>query len=358
MISKQPEILDGIVTKAQTGVYYVRHDSRVIECSLRGKVKREFLSDEGKNIYKDPVAVGDRVTITIAESEKGAIDSVLPRKSKLSRVAPGTYIKLKSKQTKVPKRLRSSSSASTPTPLEQVMVANADLLLIILSTKTPRFSPALLDRFLIVAEAGEITPAVCINKMDLLNDRERDKLHKQTKVYEDIGYRVIYTSALEKEGLEELTDLMRNKLSALAGPSGAGKSTLLNAIQPDLHIRTAEVSDKTLKGKHTTTNVELHMLDFGGYVVDTPGIRELGLWEVWKDEMHTFFPEIEPLVVSCRYSNCSHVSEEGCAVRAAVAQGKVARTRYDSYLKLRAGIQKESSDVGGKFSDRRGRRAK
>lgn len=358
MVSKQTETLDGIVIKAQTGVYYVRHNGRVIECSLRGKVKREFQTAEGKNIYKDPVAVGDMVTITIAESDKGAIDSVKPRKSKLSRVAPGTYMKMKSKQTKVPKRLRSTSSASSPTPLEQIIVANADLLLIILSTKAPRFSLGLLDRFLIVAEAGEIEPAVCINKMDLLNDKERSDLYKQTRIYEDIGYKVLHTSALEKEGLEELADLMKDKLSALAGPSGAGKSTLLNAIQPGLRIRTAEVSDKTRKGKHTTTNVELHLLDFGGYVVDTPGIRELGLWEVWKDEMYTFFPEIEPLVVSCRYSNCSHVDEQECAVRNAVAQGKIAKSRYDSYLKLRAGVAKTSSDALGKFSDRRSRRAK
>jgi ribosome biogenesis GTPase len=358
MIDKETEVLDGIVTRAQTGVYYVQHNGRVIECSLRGKVKREFLTEEGKYLFKDPVAVGDKVMITVVEGNKGAIETVLPRKSKLSRKAPGSYLKLKPKQTRMPKRLKSSGTAPGPTPLEQVVVANADQLLIILSTKTPKFSAHLLDRFLIVAEAGGLEPIVCINKMDLLNGAELDKLYRETRVYEDIGYKVLYTSALKGEGLEELADSMKGKLSALAGPSGVGKSTLLNAIQPDLHLRTAEVSEKTSKGRHTTSNVELHPLDFGGYVVDTPGIRELGLWDIWRDEMHLFFPEISPYVVSCRFSNCSHVDEQGCAVREAVRQGKIARTRYDSYLKLRSGVLKDSFEAAGKFSDRRARRSK
>jgi ribosome biogenesis GTPase len=360
MIDKETEVLDGIVTRAQTGVYYVQHNGRVIECSLRGKVKREFQVQDGgkwKNVFTDPVAVGDKVTITVAESEKGAIESVLPRKSKLSRKAPGTYLKLKANQTRIPRRLKSSGAAPGPTPLEQVVVANADQLLIILSTKAPQFSSHLLDRFLIVAEAGELESIICINKMDLLNGTERSKLHQETRVYEDIGYKVIYTSALKREGLDLLVDLMKDRLSALAGPSGTGKSTLLNAIQPQLHLRTAEVRERAQKGRHTTSNVELHPLDFGGYVVDTPGIRELGLWDIWRDEMHLFFPEINPYVVSCRFSNCSHVDEQGCAVRKAVAQGKIAKTRYDSYLKLRSAILKDSSQAAGKFSDRRARRS-
>ena len=358
MTDKETEVLNGIVIRAQTGVYYVQQNGRVIECTLRGKVKREFQTEEGKNIYKDPVAVGDNVTITIAESDKGAIETVLPRKSKLSRTAAGSYLKIKSRQTRMPHRSKVSSAAPGPAHLEQVVVANADLLLITLSTKVPEFNPGLLDRFLIVAEAGELEAVVCVNKMDLVNDAGRRKLYQKTRVYEDIGYKVLYTSALRKEGLEELVDLMKDKLSALAGPSGAGKSTLLNAIQPHLHLRTAEISDKTQKGKHTTSNVELHPLDFGGYVVDTPGIRELGLWDVWKDEMHLFFPEIDPYVISCRFSNCSHVNEQGCAVREAVAQGKIAKTRYNSYLKLRSGVSKTISEAAGKFSDRRAGRAK
>jgi len=356
MEDKDIETMDGIVIKAQTGVYYVQHNDRVIECTLRGKVKREFqavVDGKRKNIYSDPVAVGDKVTITVAESDKGAIDSVMPRTSKLSRKAAGSYVKMKTRQTRVPKRLKAQGAASAGKAIEQIVVANADQLLVTLSTKMPEFSPQFLDRFLVVAEAGELEAIVCINKMDLLNAEEREKLYKETRIYEKIGYKVLHTSALEEEGLEQLADLLKDKLTALAGPSGAGKSTLLNAIQPHLNIRTGEVSERTSKGKHTTTNVELHLLDFGGYVVDTPGIRELGLWDVWKDEMHQYFPEIEPLVVECKFSNCSHVDEEGCAILEAIAQGKVARTRHESYLKLRTGVVKNIAEAAGKFSDRR-----
>lgn len=357
MTDKETEVLYGIVIRAQTGVYYVQHNSRSIECTLRGKVKREFQTEEGKNLFKDPVAVGDRVTITIAESDKGAIETVMPRKSKLSRTAAGSYLKMKASQTREPRRLKSSGTGPKSVPLEQVIVANADLMLTVLSTEAPKFNPPLLDRFLVVAEAGELEPIVCINKMDLLSDAARNKLYEKTRVYEDIGYKVLHTSATEGEGLEELISVMKGKLSALAGPSGAGKSTLLNAIQPHLHLRTGETSDKSQKGRHTTSNVELHPTDFGGYVVDTPGIRELGLWDVWKDDMHLFFPDINPYVVSCRFSNCSHTNEVGCAIREAVAQGEIAKTRYDSYIKLRSGAS-SSFEVSEKFSDQRSRRQK
>jgi ribosome biogenesis GTPase len=336
--------MNGIVIRAQTGVYYVQHNGQVIECSLRGKVKREFRVQEGgkwRNVYSDPVAVGDNVTITVSEGDKGAIESVMPRKSKISRVAPGSYLKLKSNQTKVPKRMKSSNSPTGPIPLEQIIVANPDQLLIVLSTKTPAFNAHLLDRFLVIAEAGEVKPIICINKMDLLKG-DRDKIFKETQVYADIGYQVIYTSATENEGIKDLADLIKGKLTALAGPSGTGKSTLLNVIQPELNLRTGKVSGKTSKGKHTTTNVELYPLDFGGYVVDTPGIRELGLWDEWKDEMHLFFPDIDPFITKCRFSDCSHTNEPGCAVIEAFKQGKIAESRYESYLKLSSSDSVES----------------
>ena len=361
VIDKTAEAVEGIVIRAHTGVYYVQHKDRVIECTLRGKVKREFQSvvdGKRKNIYSDPVAVGDKVTITIAESEKGAIESVMPRTSKLSRKAPGSYLKMKSKQIKTPKRMKSYGTSAGQNPLEQIVVANADQLLITLSTREPEFNSFMLDRFLVVAEAGDLESIICINKMDLLNDAEREELYEKSRVYQDIDYKVLHTSALNNEGMEELAGLLKDKITALAGPSGAGKSTLLNVIQPDFHLRIGDVSDKTQKGKHTTTNVELHPLDFGGYVVDTPGIRELGLWDIWKDEIHIFFPEIDPYVIQCRFSNCSHTDEVGCAVTEAVAQGKIAKSRYESYLRQRAGILKDSVEAAGKFSDQRSRRTK
>jgi len=333
------EGFDGLVIRAQTGIYYVQYDGQVAECILRKKVKREFQSvvgDKRRNIYSDPVAVGDKVIITLSEGNKGAIEDIMPRKSKLSRVAPGSYIKLKSKQTKVPKRLKFQGTALGATPIEEIVVANADQLLITMSTRLPSFNSHLLDRFIIVSEAGGLEPVICVNKIDLLNHKEREEFIKETRVYEDIGYRLFYTSALEKEGLDKLVEVLRDKLTALAGPSGAGKSTLLNVIQPNLNLRMGEVSEKTQKGKHTTTNVELHSLDFGGYVVDTPGIRELGLWDIWKDDMPHFFPEMRPYLTACRFNNCSHVDEPECAIKKAVAEGKIAQMRYNSYLKLRS----------------------
>lgn len=326
MNKKETEMLQGIVTKAQTGVYYVQHNGRVIECWLRGKVKSEFLTEDGKYMFKDPVAVGDEVIITVSDGDKGAIETVLPRRSKLSRIAPG------------------------PTPLEQVVVANADQILVTLAAKAPPFNSRLLDRFLVLAEAGELESIVCVNKMDLLNDAQRSKLRRKTQVYEELGYKVLYTSALKGEGLEELADLMKDKLSALAGPSGVGKSTLLNAIQPHLHLRTAEVREKAGKGKHTTSNVQLHPLDFGGYVVDTPGIRELGLWDIWRTEMQLYFPEISSYIGSCKFSNCSHTHEPGCAVKEAVAQGKIAKARYDSYVRLCSGASRSGFEAVDKVA--------
>jgi len=187
MTDKKADALYGIVTRAQAGIYHVWHDGRLIECSLRKKIKQELTREykgQKKPIFTDPVAVGDEVMITAAEGGSGAIEAIMPRRSKLFRRAAG------------------------PMPLEQVLVANADQLVIVLSTKMPNFKIRLLDRFLIVAEAGKLEPIICINKMDLLGDEEIDNLRQKTQVYENLGYKTIYTSALKKEGLETFADLM------------------------------------------------------------------------------------------------------------------------------------------------------
>ncbi|MGB9596908.1 MAG: ribosome small subunit-dependent GTPase A, partial [Candidatus Poribacteria bacterium] len=302
----------GIVIQAQAGIYFVKTpDGQIVECILRKKLKREFMTDDNKFLYTDPVAVGDEVEITIAEGEKGAIDEIMPRKTKISRMAAG------------------------PVPIEQVIVANADQMIIMMSAKLPPFKPRLLDRLLIVAEAGEIEPIIIINKMDLLKDKDKLNLYKQTKTYQDIGYKVLYISALNNEGTDQVIEVMKDKMSAIIGHSGTGKTTLIKAIQPNLDLRTNEVSLKTQRGKHTTTNVCLYDLSFGGSIVDTPGIREVGLWDVWKTELDLYFREFQPYIGKCRFSDCSHLTEPGCSIIDALEKGNIHKSRYDSYIKLR-----------------------
>jgi len=302
----------GIVIQAQAGIYFVKTcDGQFVECILRKKLKREFMTEDNKFLYTDPVAVGDEVEITIAEGEKGAIDEIMPRRTKISRMAAG------------------------PVPVEHVIVANADQMIIMMSAKLPPFKPRLLDRLLIVAEAGDLEPIIIINKMDLLKNKEKSVLYEQAKIYQNIGYKVLYISALNREGIDEVIDIMKDKMSAIIGHSGTGKTTLIKAIQPNLDLKINEVSLKTQRGKHTTTNVRLYDLDFGGSIVDTPGIREVGLWDVWQNELDLYFREFQPYIGKCRFSDCSHLTEPGCLVISALEKGAIHRSRYDSYVKLR-----------------------
>ncbi len=188
----------------------------------------------------------------------------------------------------------------------------------------------MLDRFLVVAEKQKIPAIIVANKTDLVDDPTRT-----FGVYEQIGYRVIYTSAREGRGVEELRAALKGKISALAGPSGAGKSSLLNALHPGLGLAVSEVSTAVNKGKHTTVWRQLIPLEEGGYVADTPGWKSLALWDTEPEEMDAYFPELAPLVAQCQFSNCAHTHEPGCAVRAALEEGKIHPKRYESYLRLR-----------------------
>jgi len=251
-----------------------------------------------------PVAIGDIVELDLEADGSGRIRKILSRKNSLSRKASG------------------------PKMLEQVLVANIDLIVPVFALVRPKPKWNLLDRYLAIAESTGIRPLICITKSDLAQTQE---LPDEINEYERIGYSVVITSALTGEGLKDLKARLQGNVSVLAGKSGVGKTTLLNALQPDLGLDVAEVSGATGKGKHTTTSLEMFDLEDGGSIIDTPGMRELGLWNLRKEELPFLFPEIRPFLDHCRFgSNCSHIHEPDCAVKEAVTRGLVSERRYSS----------------------------
>jgi ribosome biogenesis GTPase len=250
--------------------------------------------------------------VTPRDNEEGVIEEILPRRTKFSRRYPG-------------KR----------DAIEQIVVANADQVVIVLSTRLPDFNLRFLDRFLILAEVGEMAAVVCLNKIDLIDSAERRELRSILSAYEQLGYPVIFTSINHSESIQAFRDALRDRFSVVVGASGVGKSSLLNAVQPGLGLRVGEVGLKTGKGRHTTTLVELFSLEFGGEVADTPGIREVGLWGVDTENLDLYFPEMENYLGKCKYTDCVHLSEPGCAVTEAVNTGEISDVRYMSYVSLK-----------------------
>jgi len=299
----------GLVLRARSGFYTIATDEGdLIEARLRGKMKRERQAS-------DLAVIGDRVTVERLPDGTGAIASVEPRESRFSRRQPGP---------------RGSWR-------EDVMVANPDLVAVVFACDRPPPNPRLIDRFLVVGEYNEVPTLLVANKVDLVGTDAAAELFDP---YRRIGYDVVYTSAKAGIGMEELRGRLAGKLSIVTGPSGAGKSTLLNALQPGLQLITGAVSEvESGKGKHTTTHAELHPLEggAGGYVADTPGIRELGLWQIPATELAACFPEFRPHLGACAFNDCTHVHEPRCGLRAAVESGAVSEERYDSYRRMLAG---------------------
>ena len=311
----------GRVIRARTSFYDVQlGDGSVRRCTLRGRVKRERRSEKGKQIYADPVAVGDEVKITPLNDDGGVIEEILPRRTKFSRRHPG-------------KR----------DTIEQVVVANADQVVAVVSTRLPKLNFRTLDRFLILAEAGEMDAVVCLNKMDLINSAEQRRMTSTLTVYDELGYQVIYTSVSDGMGIANLQRVLSDKFSVIVGASGVGKSSLLNAVQPGLALRIGEVGLKTGKGRHTTMLVELFSLEIGGDVADTPGIREVGLWGVDTADLDLYFPEMDPYLGECKYNDCLHLNEPGCAVTEAVNASEISPVRYRSYVVLKTGSSGDTS---------------
>jgi ribosome biogenesis GTPase / thiamine phosphate phosphatase len=308
--ARDETMLSGTVRRGLGGVYEVETPEGVLEAVLRGRVKRDERTGE-------KVVVGDRVRLVeerAGETTVWAIASVDERTTVLARKAPGKA------------------------PRPKAIVANVDQVLIVFAAANPDPHLRMLDRFLVIAESSEIAPVIVINKTDVSG---MDAARALFAPYERAGYAVHYTAARQNVGVDALREALCGRLSALAGPSGVGKSSLLNAVQPGLGLRVSEVSQAVNKGRHTTVTAQLIPLECGGWVADTPGLREVGLWEIEADQLQFYFPEFEPLLGNCRYPTCTHTHEPGCAVRAAAEAGEIDAGRYDSYQRIFRGDDEE-----------------
>jgi len=285
---------EGRVLRIAGGSYEVELEDGVLECVLAGRLK------QGRG---DRIAVGDRVRVERLEEGASRITEILPRQSKLAR-------------------------RSVEAEREQVIVANLDQLGAVFATERPEPDLAMLDRLLVVAELNGLDAFVVANKVDLAPAEGRFVPQRSA------GYEVVATSALEGTGLDRLRDRLRDRTTALAGPSGAGKTSLLNAMLPHVERRVGDVSDRAGRGRHTTVNATLLPLPGGGYVADTPGLQFLELWELSPDQLAAAFPEFRPLLGTCRFNDCRHVEEPGCAIREALERGDVYERRYRSYRAL------------------------
>jgi ribosome biogenesis GTPase len=303
----------GVVVQVSTSLCRVSLNGRSLLCAIRGT-----LSAEGSG-YSNVVAVGDRVIVSV-NGKQGVVEHILPRQGILARA--NTY--------NAGHRVRDRHS-------QQLIAANVDHLLIVASWRAPTLWPELVDRYLIAAQRNELTATLCVNKIDLAESLAACRAELQP--YLDLGYRVLFTSALTGQGVEELISLLRGRTTVLAGMSGTGKSSLLTAIQPNLQLKAKAVSEHSGEGRHTTTQVSMKELDMGGFVIDTPGIREFGLSGLQAADLARFYPEIAAAAANCRFGNCTHMHEPGCAVPAAVEQGSVSETRYHNYKCICNGLQ-------------------
>jgi ribosome biogenesis GTPase len=295
----------GTVVKAQSGFFWVTRENETLRCTLRGRLKKE-------RVRSDIATLGDTVRVTPTVPGQGAIEEVLPRRSKLARRAAGAKGVWK----------------------EDVLVANLDQIVTVFAVANPEPHLRMLDRYLVNAELSELPVLIIANKADL---RSVDDIDALFAPYAAIGYRVLHTSVHAGKNIDALRDQLQNKISAFSGPSGVGKSSLLNAVQPGLQLKTGAVSvagTNAGKGRHTTVAPELLPLDGGGYVADTPGIREFGLWQLPPSELDKGFREFRPFIDDCYYQPCSHIHEPDCAVQAAVERGDIHQVRYHSYTRL------------------------
>ncbi|MEE9514738.1 MAG: ribosome small subunit-dependent GTPase A [Candidatus Brocadiales bacterium] len=300
----------GTVFKVEGPSCQVEADGHTYTCSIRKKLKTA--SDKRTS----PVVVGDLVRFSETSPDEGVIEEIGERQTRLSRVAPWAPGK------------------------EHVVVANMEQVLVVMATKDPPIKAGLIDRYIIASENGGLSSVICVNKIDLVDEEEVSWVKD---LYGGLGYPVLFTSATKDTGIEELAGALKDKKTVLAGQSGVGKSSLINRIQPGLGLRIQDIRMAARKGKHTTSWVTLLKMDIGGYVVDTPGIRELGLWDIREPDVAEFFRDIWEIGKGCHFSRCTHSHEPRCAVKAAVEQDTLDERRYGSYLRILASTKENQT---------------
>lgn len=295
----------GLVIKSTGSRFRVQEeDGKLTECVIKGKFRTRGL--RGTN----PVAVGDRVEFEQIDEDTGIIKEIFERKN---------YI------------IRKSINLSRQ---YQIIAANIDQAVLMVTLREPETQLEFIDRFLVAAESFRIPVKILFNKIDIYSEAEREKLDSLEEIYTGIAYKCYKVSLIEKTGFNELTKLFDNQITLVSGNSGVGKSTLLGMIDPEINQQIGEISEYHKQGKHTTTFAEMFELPGGGFIIDTPGIKGFGLIELDKEEIYHFFPEIFKISSGCKYHNCLHLDEPGCAVKKAAEAGKIVWSRYRSYINI------------------------
>ncbi|UEG51174.1 ribosome small subunit-dependent GTPase A [Ferruginibacter lapsinanis] len=299
-----------------TGSWYIVKDDegKMFNARIKGKLKI------GNITSTNPIAVGD---VVIAEMENElentlTIINIEQRRNYITRISPHNKNQ------------------------HHIVASNLDQSLLFATLKDPKTSQGFIDRFLITSEAYHIPSIIVFNKSDLYGEKETEKFTEVKSIYESIGYKVMSMSIEKNVGVEEVKNLLKDKTTLLSGHSGVGKSSFINIIFPELHLKTLEVSDWSGKGMHTTTFAEMFDLPFGGRIIDTPGIRELGLVDIPKQELSHYFPEMRQLINECQFNNCMHINEKKCAIKSAVENGTIHMDRYISYCNILEKIEEKS----------------
>jgi len=308
----------GIVIKSTGSWYTVKtEEGDLIESRIKGNLRLKGIRST------NPIAVGDYVELTESKEDSneegqtvGFISKIIPRTNYIIRKSPNL-----SKES-------------------HIIAANIDQAFLIVTIQFPVTTTTFIDRFLVSAEAYRIPCHLIFNKTDLYNDEQTEVMNSWIEIYENIGYRCLKLSAKNNTGFEELKSMMANKTNVFSGHSGVGKSTIINILHPAGKLKTGEISEAHSSGKHTTTNSEMYEFEFGGYIIDTPGIKGFGVLEMEKEEISHYFPEIFKLLDGCQYYNCTHTHEPNCIVKKSVEEGKIAMSRYNSYLGLLDGEEK------------------